>query len=53
MTEMDGTESLAICPECEGWIWIADANGELHLMRLGEIPLDECATCTRVHEAVS
>ena len=53
MTELDGTESLAICPECEGWIWIADATGELHLMRLGEIPLDECATCTRVHEAVS
>ena len=46
-------EPMAVCPECGGLIWIAHPGGEAHLMRMAEIPIDECVLCTRAHEMVS
>ena len=50
---LDGVQAYAICPECQALAWIADPGGELHLMRLGEVPIEECETCQRVAEAVT
>lgn len=50
---LDGVESFAVCPECGALAWVASPGGQHHLMRLGEIPIEDCRTCTRVAEAVT
>tara|TARA_R100001244_G_scaffold125277_1_gene95260 strand:+ start:215 stop:529 length:315 start_codon:yes stop_codon:yes gene_type:complete len=51
---IDGEEAVALCPECNALIWIADPGGlgQLYLMRICEIDADECVTCSRAREAV-
>lgn len=36
---LDGAQTFAICPECNALAWIADPGGQLHLMRLSEVPI--------------
>ena len=51
---IDGEEAVAVCPECEALIWIADpgALGQLFLMRICEVEADDCVTCSRARAAV-
>jgi len=51
---LDGEEAVAVCPECEALVWIADPadDGELYLMRICEVETDDCVTCTRARAAV-
>jgi hypothetical protein len=48
------TLEVAVCPDCEAICWIADpeGTGELYLMRLGAIPVEDCLRCTKAAEAV-
>jgi len=51
---LDGEEAVAVCPECEALIWIAEPanDGELFLMRICEVMTEHCETCTRARAAV-
>lgn len=51
----DGEEAVALCPECEAVVWIAEPaeDGQLYLMRICEVEREDCRTCTRAHQAVS
>lgn len=52
---LDGEEAVAICPECEALVWIADPgdDGELYLMRICEVETEDCVTCSGARDAVS
>jgi len=52
---LDGEEAVAVCPECDALVWIADPgdDGELYLMRICEVETEDCVTCSRAKDAVS
>ncbi len=41
------------CQLCGALMWIAHADGQLHLMRQAVIPHPDCPICDEIHEMIS
>lgn len=51
----DGTVKYSItfvCPECDGFHFTENRDGDDVLMRAATIPISECAKCTKFHNFV-
>jgi len=43
-----------LCPECEALMWVNhDHAGQFYLMRISEIDINECETCSAIQKIVS
>ncbi len=40
------------CVFCDASMWVEIIEGKPHLMRLGEVPVNQCPVCTEIHEMI-
>ena len=49
---LEGQEIMLGCTFCGADLWIEYKNGQPHLMRLAETPIENCPICTEIHELI-
>ena len=45
-------DTTIICLACGSELWIAREDGDLYLMRIGQVEVTDCLQCSRATEAV-
>ena len=49
---LDNQEITLGCTFCGADLWVETRNGAPHLMRLAEVPIENCPICTEIHEMI-
>ena len=50
---IDIPDDALICGACGAVLWIVSQKGDNTLMRLGEVEVDDCIQCEKIHEVVA